>query len=65
MVEFKELTQKDLDQIEARGISVSKIKIQLENFEKGFPFANIYNAATVGDGIVKPTDFEIQTRTRG
>lgn len=61
MVEFKELTQKDLDQIEARGISVSKIKIQLENFEKGFPFANIYNAATVGDGIVKPTDFEIQT----
>ncbi len=59
MVEFKELTQKDLDQIEARGISVSKIKIQLENFEKGFPFANIYNAATIGNGIMKPTEYEI------
>ena len=58
---FDELTQKDLEQIEARGISQSKIRTQLENFEKGFPFANIYNAATVGDGIVKPTDFEIQT----
>ncbi|MBQ2065808.1 MAG: DUF4301 family protein [Paludibacteraceae bacterium] len=56
---FDELTQKDLEQIEARGISQSKIRTQLENFEKGFPFANIYNAATVGNGIVKPTEFEI------
>ena len=56
---FEQLTKKDLEQIAARGISQAQIRTQLENFEKGFPFANIYNAATVGNGIVKPTEFEI------
>ncbi|MCQ2351137.1 MAG: DUF4301 family protein [Paludibacteraceae bacterium] len=55
------LTDKDLEQINARGISETKIKTQLENFEKGFPFAYIMDAATVDDGIMKPTQYEIDT----
>lgn len=58
---FEQLTQKDLEQIAARGISEIKMRTQFENFEKGFPFANIYDAATVGCGIMKPTQYEIDT----
>lgn len=56
---FEQLTQRDLEQIAARGISEAQIKTQLENFEKGFPFANIYDAATVGNGIMRPTQYEM------
>lgn len=58
---FEQLTPKDLEQIAERGISEIKMRTQFENFEKGFPFADIYDAATVGNGIMKPTQYEIDT----
>jgi len=55
------LTAKDIEQVNARGISETKIRTQIENFEKGFPFAYIIDAATVGNGIMKPTQYELDT----
>lgn len=56
---FEQFSPKDLEQIGARGISETKIRTQLDNFENGFPFADIDNAATIGNGIAKLIDFEI------
>ncbi len=58
---FEQFTKADLEQIAARGISETKIRTQLDNFEKGFPFADIDNAATVECGIMKPTEFELES----
>lgn len=58
---YRQLTSQDKEQIAARGISETKIRTQLENFEKGFPFADLDGAATVGNGITKPTQYEIDT----
>jgi len=53
-------TQDDLKQIENRGISLEDIKIQIENFEKGFPYIDLINPATKDNGLVVFTDDEIQ-----
>ena len=45
--------EKDLLQFQQKGIDISIIQTQLENFRKGFPYAQIERAATIGDGILK------------
>lgn len=45
--------------IEARGSSVPKVEAQFTYFEKGFPFADLQRAATIGDGIKQMTAEEI------
>lgn len=54
------LSTKDLKQLEQKGISELQFQTQIENFEKGFPFANLAGAATVGDGIVHFTPEEAE-----
>ena len=54
------LSTKDLKQLADRGISELQFQSQIENFEKGFPYANLAGAATVGDGIVRFTPEEAQ-----
>lgn len=49
----------ELRQIEKRGSSVSVILNQIENFRKGFPFANLQRPATVDDGIRQFSNTEI------
>lgn len=49
------LTEKDLLQIKNKGISYETVVNQVENFKNGFPFLNIKEAATFGNGL-----FEIQ-----
>ncbi|WP_179343294.1 DUF4301 family protein [Winogradskyella ursingii] len=49
-------TQKDLNQIENKGLSAEKVKSQVETFKKGIPFTQIVEAATVGNGIIKLND---------
>lgn len=44
-------TEKDLKQIESKGIELSTIARQMENFTKGFPFVRLDRPATSGDGI--------------
>ncbi|MCR4919011.1 MAG: DUF4301 family protein [Prevotella sp.] len=52
------LTQQDLKQIAARGISQEQIATQLQQFKTGFPFLRLQAAAAVGRGIMAPTPQE-------
>lgn len=54
------LTESDLAQIEAKGITKSKIRDQLETFREGIAFIDLEKAAVVGDGISKFSTTEEQ-----
>ena len=58
-------TQNDLVQILTSGISQEKIKNQIINFEKGFPFVDVYAPATPqNDGIkiLKENDLDFDIK---
>jgi hypothetical protein len=44
-------TPNDLNQFQSKGIEIKIIEKQIEDFKKGFPFAQLINAATIGNGI--------------
>lgn len=52
------LSKKDLEQLASKGISKEKLEKQLEDFKTGFPFLKIEAAASVGKGIIAPTEKE-------
>ena len=52
-------TEKDLDQFETLGIPSSLIEEQIKNFENGFPFMTIKAPATIGHGIIKLEDQQL------
>ena len=52
------LTQRDIEQIEAHGLSVDDVQTQIMNFITGFPFVQLSEAATVGNGIQKLNEKE-------
>lgn len=52
-------TEKDIQQIKKQGLTVDKVKNQINDFESGFPFLNIYKPATINDGIVRLNENEI------
>ena len=52
------LTENDLKQIAQRGISKEQVENQLHQFETGFPFLKLEAAASIGNGIVAPSDDE-------
>ncbi|WP_353777484.1 DUF4301 family protein [Winogradskyella sp. 3972H.M.0a.05] len=45
--------ENDLKQIEKKGITLQDVNRQIQLFEKGLPFVNLKEAATLSDGIVK------------
>lgn len=51
-------TPSDLDFMQKRGNSPEAVQKQFSFFEKGFDFANLQAAATLGHGIVKLSDSE-------
>lgn len=53
-----ELNEKSRELIAKKGISEEKIQEELECFRKGFPFLDLECAASIGNGILKPTDEE-------
>jgi len=55
-------SEKDVKQIEERGSEVVVVEQQIANFKKGFPFLQIEEAASVGNGIIKLTDEELEQR---
>ena len=55
-----EFDDNDLQQIKAKGISLEVIEKQLERFRTGFPFLKIRSVATIGDGILRLDDQEIE-----
>jgi hypothetical protein len=52
-------TPSDLAQLQARGISEEKALKQLQCFATGFPELDIVSAASVGNGVLTPTEEEI------
>ena len=51
-------TKEDIQQIEKKGLTVDKVKSQIELFKSGVSFINLKEAATVGNGILKLTEKE-------
>ncbi len=49
----------DLDFIQSRGSDPQQVVTQINNFKTGFPFLNIHRAATVGDGIIRLSEEEV------
>ena len=47
-------SEQDLKQIKEHGLSVKEINGQINDFKKGFPFANIEKPLTIGDGVFVP-----------
>ncbi|MFP4557733.1 MAG: DUF4301 family protein [Bacteroidales bacterium] len=52
-------SQKDIQQLENRGITVDKAEKQMEHFRRGFPFLDITKPATVNDGIIRLESTEV------
>lgn len=52
------LEEKDLLQLSQKGISKEQIEVQLKQFETGFPFLKLEAAASVGHGIIAPSESE-------
>lgn len=53
------LSQEDLKQISLRGITEEQVEHQLDEIKQGFPFLKIEAAASIGKGIMSPTENEI------
>ncbi len=56
----KTFTEKDIKEIENRGIPLEKIKQQMIFFRDGLPKINLIKSATIGDGIFKLSEEEVQ-----
>jgi hypothetical protein len=52
------LTQEDKELLAAKGIAESQIAEQLACFEKGFPYLKLEAAASIGRGILAPSEEE-------
>jgi hypothetical protein len=49
-------SEKDLNQINARGAKLETILEQIENFKTEFPYLNVIRAATIDDGMIQLGD---------
>ncbi len=55
------LSEKDLQQLAAKGITPEKLEQQLGEFKTGFPFLKLEGSAVIGKGIVAPSAEEVKT----
>jgi len=55
-------TEKDKLQIKNRGSELHTVLNQIENFKKGFPYLEVEDAASVGNGIIKLSEEDLQKR---
>ena len=53
------LSQEDLKQIAAKGITAAQVEKQLGQFKQGFPFLKLEAAASIGCGIEAPSSDEL------
>ncbi|RYC52081.1 DUF4301 family protein [Flagellimonas olearia] len=53
-----DLSSKDLEQLENKGISKEKVANQIETFKAGIPFVDLVKAAVVSNGILRFSDKE-------
>ena len=53
------LNEKDLQQLENKGITADKLEAQIKRFENGFPQLRIHSVAIVGNGIMRLNEKDI------
>lgn len=53
-----ELSSKDLEQLDSKGISKEKVIHQIQTFKEGIPFVQLSQAAVVGNGILRFSEKE-------
>lgn len=58
------LSENDIKQIEAHGLSVDEVQTQYMNFITGFPYVQLSEAATIGNGILRLNDKEKEDAIR-
>ena len=56
-------TDNDIQQIEAKGLTVAEVESQINIFKSGIPYTNISEAATLGNGITKLNTDLIEAHT--
>lgn len=56
------LEEKDLQQIEAKGIDINDVEQQIQYFKEGFPYLRLEKAATIGDGIIRLSEEEAEEK---
>ncbi|MBO7287136.1 MAG: DUF4301 family protein [Bacteroidales bacterium] len=54
------LTNKDKQQLESLNISTDQVERQINQFKTGFPYSDLVAPATIGNGIIKFNDTEVQ-----
>lgn len=54
-------SRNDIEQMQKMGITPEMVEEQVELFKKGFPFMNLVKPATVGDGIIKLDNEELDS----
>ena len=54
------ISKADQTLLEKKGISAEQVAEQLRTFKTGFPFLKIEAAATIGQGVLSPSDNEIE-----
>ena len=52
------LQPKDHELLKQKGITEKQIESQLQDFRQGFPYLRLHSAASIGNGIISPTDAE-------
>ena len=50
------MQQQDIQQLQAKGITEAQIEKQIQQFQTGFPFLKIEAPASIGRGIMAPTE---------
>lgn len=53
-------TEKDIQQIKTRGNHLTTVEKQVENFRRGFPYLELIDAASDGNGIIRLSEAETQ-----
>ncbi|WP_040247053.1 DUF4301 family protein [Psychroserpens mesophilus] len=53
-------SEKDIQQIESKGLTLKKVERQIKLFESGIPFANLVAEATIDSGILRLSNNDIQ-----
>ncbi|MCX7551062.1 DUF4301 family protein [Xanthomarina sp. F2636L] len=51
-------SEKDIIQIEKKGLTIEKVTAQIDLFKTGLPFVNLQSAATINNGILKLSEKE-------
>ena len=54
------LSEKDLQQLAAKGITPEQVEQQLSEFKTGFPFLKLEGPASIGNGIIAPSPEEVK-----